>query len=281
MSPPQPDAKSVTRARTRMPRRRRERAERQPKKKKTRRVLPHWTPTTGRVRPRAVNRSKEWGLTNVLVHLDLSQMGKWSAVKSFLLWAISVSISDLCGGPKEVCSASGSPRCDHPVPGDEGQERHGERHLPNLLSPPGEGGRQEGRNPLIKYNTVLVHINCTSPLPFWICFNIFLKLLFSFHYPSTKVFLMAGRKRKKCKTSNYLITTDPTNLSKDTNCYIGKLRYGFLYVQLVIKNRNHSFCIKFLFFVTWCGVWLQRCFVQIYTTSTRGPLMQINDQNMM
>uniref|UniRef100_A0A3B5B848 Tubby protein-like n=1 Tax=Stegastes partitus TaxID=144197 RepID=A0A3B5B848_9TELE len=38
-----------------------------------------------------------------------------------------------------------------------------------------------------------------------------------------RVFLMAGRKRKKCKTSNYLISTDPTNLSRDTNGYIGKL----------------------------------------------------------
>lgn len=46
-----------------------------------------------------------------------------------------------------------------------------------------------------------------------------------FHCDSAKVFLMAGRKRKKCKTSNYLISTDPTNLSRDTNCYIGKLRY--------------------------------------------------------
>lgn len=41
-----------------------------------------------------------------------------------------------------------------------------------------------------------------------------------------KVFLMAGRKRKKCKTSNYLISTDPTNLSRDPSCYIGKLRYS-------------------------------------------------------
>ncbi|XP_074518816.1 tubby protein homolog [Halichoeres trimaculatus] len=39
-----------------------------------------------------------------------------------------------------------------------------------------------------------------------------------------RVFLMAGRKRKKCKTSNYLISTDATNLSRDTSCYIGKLR---------------------------------------------------------
>ncbi|XP_059496632.1 tubby protein-like isoform X2 [Stegostoma tigrinum] len=39
-----------------------------------------------------------------------------------------------------------------------------------------------------------------------------------------KVFLMAGRKRKKSKTSNYLISTDPTNLSRTGESFIGKLR---------------------------------------------------------
>ncbi|KAG7272841.1 hypothetical protein CRUP_025821 [Coryphaenoides rupestris] len=39
-----------------------------------------------------------------------------------------------------------------------------------------------------------------------------------------RVFLMAGRKRKKCKTSNYLISIDPTDLTRDTHSYIGKLR---------------------------------------------------------
>uniref|UniRef100_A0A8C4ZNT8 Tubby C-terminal domain-containing protein n=1 Tax=Gadus morhua TaxID=8049 RepID=A0A8C4ZNT8_GADMO len=39
-----------------------------------------------------------------------------------------------------------------------------------------------------------------------------------------RVFLMAGRKRKKCKTSNYLISIDPTDLSRETHSYIGKLR---------------------------------------------------------
>ncbi|XP_069763513.1 tubby protein-like isoform X2 [Narcine bancroftii] len=39
-----------------------------------------------------------------------------------------------------------------------------------------------------------------------------------------KVFLMAGRKRKKSKTSNYLISTDPTNLSRGGESFIGKLR---------------------------------------------------------
>lgn len=58
-----------------------------------------------------------------------------------------------------------------------------------------------------------------------------------FHCAITKVFLMAGRKRKKCKTSNYLISTDPTNLSRDTNCYIGKLRYepcSFLQSRIIL-----------------------------------------------
>jgi hypothetical protein len=40
-----------------------------------------------------------------------------------------------------------------------------------------------------------------------------------------KVFLLAGRKRKKSKTSNYLISVDPTDLSRGGDSYIGKLRY--------------------------------------------------------
>lgn len=43
--------------------------------------------------------------------------------------------------------------------------------------------------------------------------------------PFPKVFLLAGRKRKKSKTSNYLISVDPTDLSRGGDSYIGKLRY--------------------------------------------------------
>jgi hypothetical protein len=43
--------------------------------------------------------------------------------------------------------------------------------------------------------------------------------------PLPKVFLLAGRKRKKSKTSNYLISVDPTDLSRGGDSYIGKLRY--------------------------------------------------------
>ncbi|NXA39569.1 TULP1 protein, partial [Eudromia elegans] len=39
-----------------------------------------------------------------------------------------------------------------------------------------------------------------------------------------KVFLLAGRKRKKSKTSNYLISIDPTDLSRGGENFIGKLR---------------------------------------------------------
>lgn len=39
-----------------------------------------------------------------------------------------------------------------------------------------------------------------------------------------QVFLLAGRKRKKSKTSNYLISIDPTDLSRGGENFIGKLR---------------------------------------------------------
>lgn len=42
--------------------------------------------------------------------------------------------------------------------------------------------------------------------------------------PSSQVFLLAGRKRKKSKTSNYLISIDPTDLSRGGENFIGKLR---------------------------------------------------------
>ncbi|XP_057314010.1 tubby protein-like [Hydractinia symbiolongicarpus] len=39
-----------------------------------------------------------------------------------------------------------------------------------------------------------------------------------------KIFLLAGRKRKKSKTSNYLIATDPIDLSRAGENFVGKLR---------------------------------------------------------
>lgn len=44
---------------------------------------------------------------------------------------------------------------------------------------------------------------------------------------SPQVFLLAGRKRKRSKTANYLISSDPTNLSRAGETFIGKLRWGW------------------------------------------------------
>ncbi|XP_035225841.1 protein king tubby 1-like isoform X2 [Stegodyphus dumicola] len=43
-----------------------------------------------------------------------------------------------------------------------------------------------------------------------------------------KVFLLAARKRKKSATSNYLISTDPTDLSRGGESFVGKLRSNLL-----------------------------------------------------
>ncbi|CAG5908399.1 unnamed protein product [Menidia menidia] len=55
-----------------------------------------------------------------------------------------------------------------------------------------------------------------------------------------RVFLMAGRKRKKCKTSNYLISTDPTDLSRDTTSYIGKLRSNVLGTKFTVYDGGEN-----------------------------------------
>ncbi|XP_072853558.2 tubby-related protein 1 isoform X2 [Pogona vitticeps] len=43
-----------------------------------------------------------------------------------------------------------------------------------------------------------------------------------------KVFLLAGRKRKKSTTSNYLVSIDPTDLSRGGENFIGKLRSNLM-----------------------------------------------------
>ncbi|XP_036105375.1 tubby-related protein 1 [Molossus molossus] len=43
-----------------------------------------------------------------------------------------------------------------------------------------------------------------------------------------KVFLLAGRKRKRSKTANYLMSSDPTNLSRGGENFVGKLRSNLL-----------------------------------------------------
>uniref|UniRef100_A0A1B6CV84 Tubby-like protein n=1 Tax=Clastoptera arizonana TaxID=38151 RepID=A0A1B6CV84_9HEMI len=55
-----------------------------------------------------------------------------------------------------------------------------------------------------------------------------------------KIFLLAGRKRKKSTTSNYLITTDPTDLSRGGEAYVGKLRSNLLGTHFTVYDNGRS-----------------------------------------
>ncbi|KAG1656302.1 Tubby [Nymphon striatum] len=55
-----------------------------------------------------------------------------------------------------------------------------------------------------------------------------------------KTFLLAGRKRKKSKTANYLISTDPTDLSRGGDSFIGKLRSNVLGTSFVVYDAGNS-----------------------------------------
>ncbi|XP_045628123.1 tubby-related protein 2 isoform X1 [Ursus americanus] len=66
------------------------------------------------------------------------------------------------------------------------------------------------------------------------------KGMFPFYYlyleaaDGRKHFLLAGRKRKRSKTSNYLISLDPTDLSRDGDHFVGKVRSNVLGTKYTI-----------------------------------------------
>nr|XP_055044220.1 tubby-related protein 1 isoform X2 [Misgurnus anguillicaudatus] len=53
-----------------------------------------------------------------------------------------------------------------------------------------------------------------------------------------KVFLLAGRKRKKCATSNYLISIDATDLSRGGDNFIGKLRSNLMGTKFTVFDNG-------------------------------------------
>nr|XP_033816625.1 tubby protein-like [Geotrypetes seraphini] len=53
-----------------------------------------------------------------------------------------------------------------------------------------------------------------------------------------RLFLMAGRKRKKSKTSNYLISVDPTDLSRGGTSFIGKVRSNILGTRFTVFDNG-------------------------------------------
>ncbi|XP_076338369.1 tubby-related protein 3-like isoform X2 [Tachypleus tridentatus] len=55
---------------------------------------------------------------------------------------------------------------------------------------------------------------------------------------SKKVFLLAARKRKKSATSNYLISVDPTDLSRGGDSFVGKLRSNLLGTSFTVFDNG-------------------------------------------
>ncbi|CAG9129893.1 unnamed protein product [Plutella xylostella] len=55
-----------------------------------------------------------------------------------------------------------------------------------------------------------------------------------------KVFLLAGRKRKKSATSNYLISTDPTELTRHADSFAGKLRSNLLGTAFTVYDNGKA-----------------------------------------
>ncbi|XP_055137064.2 tubby-related protein 3 isoform X1 [Symphalangus syndactylus] len=53
-----------------------------------------------------------------------------------------------------------------------------------------------------------------------------------------KIFLLAARKRKKSKTANYLISTDPVDLSREGESYVGKLRSNLMGTKFTVYDRG-------------------------------------------
>ncbi|GMT14803.1 hypothetical protein PFISCL1PPCAC_6100, partial [Pristionchus fissidentatus] len=55
-----------------------------------------------------------------------------------------------------------------------------------------------------------------------------------------EIFLLAARKRKKCKTANYLISADPTNLSRANASFVGKVRSNALGTSFTIFDNGQN-----------------------------------------
>ncbi|XP_075394053.1 tubby-related protein 2 isoform X2 [Tenrec ecaudatus] len=70
------------------------------------------------------------------------------------------------------------------------------------------------------------------------------KGMFPFYYlyleadDGRKHFLLAGRKRRRSKTSNYLISMDPVDLSRGGHNFVGKVRSNILGTKFIIFNKG-------------------------------------------
>uniref|UniRef100_A0A914E151 Tubby-like protein n=1 Tax=Acrobeloides nanus TaxID=290746 RepID=A0A914E151_9BILA len=55
-----------------------------------------------------------------------------------------------------------------------------------------------------------------------------------------RIFLLAARRRKKSATANYLLSTDPTDLTRDARSFIGKVRSNALGTHFTIYDNGEN-----------------------------------------
>lgn len=85
-----------------------------------------------------------------------------------------------------------------------------------------------------------------------------------------KVFLLAGRKRKKSKTSNYLISVDPTDLSRGGGSYIGKLRSNLMGTKFTVYDNGINPQKAASSSTMECGILRQELAAVCYETNVLG-----------
>ncbi|CAI5441227.1 unnamed protein product [Caenorhabditis angaria] len=68
----------------------------------------------------------------------------------------------------------------------------------------------------------------------------YLHLEYHINEERKRCFLLAARKRKKSTTANYLISSDPLDLSREGENYIAKVRSNALGTQFTLYDRGHN-----------------------------------------
>lgn len=66
-------------------------------------------------------------------------------------------------------------------------------------------------------------------------------LVYVLYYFNCNLFHLLGRKRKKSATSNYLISTDPTDLTRNAESFTGKLRSNLLGTAFTVYDNGKAF----------------------------------------
>ena len=93
-----------------------------------------------------------------------------------------------------------------------------------------------------------------------------------------KIFLLAGRKRKKSTTSNYIISTDPTDLSRGGEAFVAKLRSNILGTQFTLYDDGRKLTSRQELAAM---IYVSLCALGEINSWCHDPLWQPQDTNVL